>query len=113
MTKVIVQTYNLANEYRSKLALAMLVSAAALMVFYAIQVYVVVSRTVAVEKLENHIAMLSSDLNKLDSTYLGMSRSITPDMMADYGLTAGEVTAYIQPSPSAAAGVLAAAGHEF
>ena len=113
MTKVIVQTYNFANEYRARLSLALLISAAALMVFYTIQVYVVVSRTVAVEKLDNQIASMSSSLNKLDATYLGMSRSITPDMMADYGLTAGVVTAYIQPTPGTATGVLAAAGHEF
>ena len=110
MTKAIAQTYETANGYRLQIVYAILAVCAVLTVAYAINVYKVVSKTVALQKVQAETATLTSDTEKLDSQYLDLSRTITPDNLKKYGLEEGQVSAYI--SRTASLGSVAVRGHE-
>jgi hypothetical protein len=114
MTKAIIQTYELANEYRAKITLGLFGACILMIIFYILNVYGVISHTVALKGIEGRATVLSGEINRLDSRYLALSSAVTPDQLSAYGLSAGNVSAYIvRPASTASLGTLAAAvGHE-
>lgn len=84
--------------------------------FYATNLYSLVSRTVAVKQVEKETATLSSSLSTLDAEYLRLSSAITPDAMTKHGLSQAQVSVYItRPAATASAASvinLARGGHE-
>lgn len=82
-------------------------------VFYAINLYNLVSHTVAMQQTERRTVLLSSALSSLDAEYLKLTAAITPDTLAEHGLVPGQVSLYItRPAATASINSLAAGGHE-
>lgn len=102
MTKIIANAYDMAAERRAAAAAFLLAISAAAAVYYAYAVYGIVSRTAALEKLNSRTAAVSDAVDSLDSAYLKLSRSVTPDMLSAHGLSEGKVSAYIDKSVSTA-----------
>ncbi len=71
---------------------------------YAINLYGVISDTVALQQIQRAASALSADVSALDTTYLHLSSKITPDTLHSYGLQEGEVSFFISRSPVAASG---------
>ncbi|MGC9605781.1 MAG: hypothetical protein ABSF56_03490 [Minisyncoccia bacterium] len=113
MTEIIEQTHNIAAEYRARMTLCFIVLAAAAVLFYAFNLYAVVSRTVALSRVQSETAAAGSAVASLDAEYLGLSSALTPDSLGAHGLVQGKVSAYIErPASTASIGPLASVGHE-
>ena len=110
MTKAIAFTYNVTQTYQSYIIKAVLISCGFLLTLYALNVYAVISHTVAVESLEKQSAALSTSVDSLDAKYLELSSKATPDALADYGYIQGQVSAFISRTTSL--GSLATRAHE-
>ena len=114
MTKAIAQTYHVTTPYRAYVTAFLCAGCLMASLVYAVSLYRVVSHTVALEHLNSQTAQLSGAVDALDSQYLALSSAATVDSLSSYGLQAGDVTAYIPRSISAASlGTLAVGGHEF
>jgi hypothetical protein len=114
MTKAIAQTYNIVHEYRARITLLLLSGCIAAILIYAVNVYMVISRSVALGKITHEVATLSDSVSALDARSLDLESALTPDTLSDYGLQPGTVTAYI-PRTAATAAVwplVARSGHE-
>jgi VIT1/CCC1 family predicted Fe2+/Mn2+ transporter len=110
MTKAIATTYTIASEYRKQLLTAFLIASAFLVLLYAFNVYSVISKTVALQKVQNDIAATGKSVESLDSAYLDIASKITPDGLGNYGFKEGKVSAYI--SRTAPLSRVALGGHE-
>ncbi len=110
MTKVIAQTYSLTKDYRTQAIYALMAASIVMIGLYAMNIYSVVSRTVALEKIEKQTATLSNSVESLDSQYLTLSGKITPDTIHAYGFQPGAVAEFI--NRGASLGSLAMSGHE-
>lgn len=111
MTKVIAQTYTLAMEYRAKIAGLLLVGCLALAAFYGLNVYLLISRTVATQHIQAQTASLSSSVDALETTYIGLSNAVTPEALKAHGMQEGQVSLYVKKAPALGRGV-ALSGHE-
>ena len=100
MTKAIAQTYTVAHEYRVQITTALLSTCAVLLVIYGINVYMVISHTIALQKTEAEVAQVSSTVAGLDAHYLQLSGNITPAILKAHGFDQGQATAYITHSSS-------------
>ena len=116
MTKIIAQTYNVTTPYRAYVTGALMCGCLMAAFLYAISLYHVISRTVALEHMDSQSAALTSRVEALDSQYLALSNAVPPDALSSYGLVEGQVTAYIPRSVStayaASLGTFAVGGHE-
>ncbi|MDE1975103.1 MAG: hypothetical protein KGI49_01160 [Patescibacteria group bacterium] len=113
MTRAIAQTYELANDNRAKITIGIMAVCVLMAAFYMFNLYGVISKTIAVGKADSLLSSGSASVNALDSQYLSLVGSVTPDALASYGLETGHVAAYIDRSaPTASLGNLAKAGHE-
>ena len=110
MTKAISHTYNFAFEYRMHISYALICSCMLMVLLYAMNVYAVVSHTVSLQRLESQSATLGTTVESLDAKYLELSSAITPDALHAYGLAQGQVSEFIQRTPSL--GSVAMNGHE-
>jgi hypothetical protein len=110
MTKALAQTYNIANEHKKRLAYAMIFGCLFLVFIYAMNLYRVISRTVAIQDVNTQTVALAKSVDGLDSRYLELASQATPDKLSEYGMTQGEVTEYI--SRTASLGRVALGGHE-
>ncbi len=110
MTKALTLTYSAAQEYRTQIMYALVVTSVMLIGMYAFNVYRLISNTVALQQINSQTASLSSSVDQLDSAYLAASSVITPDHVAKYGMTQGSVTAYIPKSQSVSQ--VAMSGHD-
>lgn len=99
MTKTIARTYWKTNEYRAYITYALLGMSAILVFLYALNIYSVVSKSVAVREITGNIAAISADVQELDGRYLELSNSITPEMLKSHGMSQGTVSAYISRTP--------------
>jgi len=119
MTKTIAQTYSLVHEYRMKISLAFAAVSAVMALLYIMNVYAVISRTVAIQKVNAEIVSTESAVESLDAQYLRLSSKITPDSLDAYGMSQGRVSEYISKASSAALGraasvsSVAMSAHEF
>ena len=109
MKKAIVSTAEHVHAYRAAITLALLCGSGLCVLFYAMNLYTLISRTVAVRQAESQVADLSSQISALDSQYLSLTSAITPDTLAAHGFAPGKVTAYIRLDQPTA---VALAGHE-
>lgn len=100
MTKAIAQTYNVINDYSKMISYFFLIGSLIMMFVYAFSIFSVISRTVALQKIEAQINVLNSDINQLDSHYLVLSGAINPDDLSQYGMSKGKVSQYISRSAS-------------
>lgn len=110
MTRALAQTYTIAHDNRISIAYALCAGCLFLILLYAVNVYAVVSRTVAIQHAEMQTAALSARVDALDAKYLSLSRNITPDSLSSYGMTAGAVSEYIDTRTSL--GRATTGGHE-
>ena len=100
MSHALAQTYTAVNEYRSRITVVILGLCAALALYYGVSIYMTVTKTVALDAARAQVTALSSSVNKLDGSYLDLSRTITPDKLAGYGLSQGKVSQFISRSAS-------------
>jgi len=110
MTKAIAQTYTVAHEYRVQITTALLATCLVLVAIYGANVYMLISRTVALQQTESQINTLSSEVAKLDTQYLQISSAVTPASLKARGFEQGQASAYI--TRSASLGSVALSGHE-
>ncbi len=95
MTKIIAKTYNLADENRQRITYALLIACAAMFVFYGMNLYATVSRTVALEKLSAQTKTVEDSVRTLDTQYIALSSKITPEAAKEFGLKEVAVSAFI------------------
>ena len=113
MKRVIVNTAGQVHAYRAAITLGLLGLSAIFAIFYAVNLYSMVSHTVALRQTESAISSVSNALGELDSQYLKLSSAITPDALAEHGLSAGHVSLYIKRSAATASiPTLAQGGYE-
>ena len=110
MTKAIAHTYTVAHEYRTQITSALFATCMLLVVLYAVNVYVVISRTISLQHTEAQIAALGSDVASLDAQYLTLSGDITPDALKAHGFSQGQASFYTPRTNSI--GRVALGGHE-
>lgn len=109
MTKAIAETYNTFHENRIRISLVLMAASIVMAMLYIINVYSVISHTVAIQKMNSQIAITERTVEGLDSKYLALSSKITPDSLGSYGMSQGKVTEYIAKN----VGGVAMRGHEF
>ena len=113
MKRAIAETADRINDYRANITTALLGAAILAAILYAFNLYALISRTVAIGQTEKQSAAISSVISALDGQYLKLTSAITPDTLAEHGLTSGQVSIYItRPSRTASIGDLASVGHE-
>ena len=110
MTKVLIYSYSALKENLVKITGVFLIGCLFFILIYVVNVYRVITQTVALQKIQNQTAELSTDLERLDSQYLTLSADLTPDNLAAYDMKVGHVSQYI--SRSASLGRVAVGGHE-
>lgn len=114
MKRVLINTAEQVHSYRANITLALLFASALCAIWYAANLYSLVSRTVALRQAEKSIASVTTQVSDLDTQYLKLTSSITPDQLSAYGLSAGKIAAYIKRTQSTASllPALAQGGHE-
>ncbi len=100
MTKAITYTYSAAQEYRKYIAYAFICASMVMAIIYGFNIYSVISRTIATERLEARTASLQGTVQELDARYISLSDKVTPDAAKSFGLHETAVTAYIPKTPS-------------
>lgn len=110
MKRAIAHTGIQINNQRANITTMLLLGSLMIAAFYTFSLYNLISKTVLIGQLEKEASALSSEISSLDSEYLKLSSTITPDKMSKYGLEKGHVSLYItRPQPTAYAPVT----HEF
>ena len=116
MTKAIARTYTVTTPYRAYVTAALCAGCLAAALCYAVSLYQVISRTVALQHVNGQNAALTGTVESLDSRYLELGSAESVDALSAYGLQTGQVSAYIPRSAATASaasfGTLAAGGHE-
>ncbi|MEI7462881.1 MAG: hypothetical protein WCK03_00625 [Candidatus Taylorbacteria bacterium] len=110
MTKTIVNTINVTNQYRTHLAYTLIGCCMLMIAFYIFNVYRIISSTIALQNVQSQTAILESGVQNLDSKYLELLNQITPDTLVSHGFTPGKVSTYISRNPSI--GSIASVVHE-
>ena len=100
MTRAIAHTYNFAIEYRSTITASLIFTVLFMSFLYAVNVYAIVSRSVALQQIEKQVTAAEMEVRSLDMSYLGLSKKISPDALSAYGMTQGNPTAFIQRTTS-------------
>lgn len=114
MKRAITNTAEELHAYRAMIALAILGASAICAVFYACNLYAMISRTVALKHAESALTAASTEVGKLDAEYLKLAASVTPDSLAAHGFAEGKVSLYIARTVATASlPALAQGGHEF
>lgn len=99
MTKAITQTYSKLNDNLRIISYTFLIGCLILVVIYSLNLFKVISNTVAVQQTDAKMTALSSSVDQLDSEYLSLTGNINPDNLGDYGMTKGKVSMYISKVP--------------
>ncbi len=110
MTKAITNTYNVAHEYSIQITSALFATCMLLVVLYAINVYVVISRTISLQHTESQVTTMGSQVAQLDAQYLKLSGNITPVALKSHGFNQGQASMYITRTDSL--GRVALSAHE-
>lgn len=98
MTKAISQTYSRLNDNVKIISYTFLIGCLILVFIYSLNLFKVISNTVALQKTESKMSELSSSVDELDTQYLSLSGNINPDNLDAYGMTKGTVSVYISKS---------------
>ncbi len=110
MTKALAHTYTTLHTYRRHITLALLATSAVLVAVYSVNLYRVISHTVALQQVVAQTKTLNGAVDSLDGQYIALSHTITPDAVSERGFDQGKVSAYI--SRTASLGRIALVGHE-
>ncbi len=110
MTKAIAHTYTIAHEYRKQITTALLATCVVFALLYAMNLYRIISHTVALQQVATQARMVETATQELDAQYLSISNTISPGNIGSYGFMQGEVQAFISRSNSSER--VALAGHE-
>lgn len=110
MTRAIAHTYRIVHEYRRYITSALFAMCMFLIMSYAVNLYSLISHTIALQRINSEQMSLDSAVQALDTKYISVSRKITPDTLQEYGFKQGKVTAFISRTTSL--GRVALAGHE-
>ena len=110
MTKAIARTYTTFHTYRRQINLALLATCAMIALVYALNLYRVISDTIALQQVTVQVSALDLAVDKLDSRYIAISHTITPDVVTARGFGQGKVSAFISRTTSL--GRLAVTAHE-
>lgn len=100
MTKAIAKTYSVTNENRIYLTKLFLYGSLLMALVYACNLYNIITRTVAAERLEKEIVKTGVKVQALDAEYISLTKEITPEMAKKYGLETNSVSIYIPRSRS-------------
>jgi len=112
MTKAITFTYNIAQENFRQITAILLGLCLVMTLGYAINIYRVVSQTVALKHVAAETAAVNSTLQQLDTQYASVTGKITPDVLAKYGFTTEGSNEKTFISRTASLGRVSSAGHE-
>lgn len=110
MTKALAHTYTTVHTYRVIIMRVLCVMCAVATLWYGINVYSAISRTIAAENITKEASALSNTVNQLGSDYIKLSHSASPNALTQYGMKLGQVSAYIPRTTSL--GTVALSGHE-
>ncbi len=110
MTKAIAHTYTTFYGYRRQISLALMAASMVCALIYAANLYRVISHTLALRQVTAQTAILDTAISKLDTQYISISHTITPESLSARGFEQGKVSAFI--SRTASLGRIALAGHE-
>ena len=110
MTKALAQTYTTVHRYRVFIMRMLCVGCAVATLWYGVNVYVAISRTIAASHISSAADAVSDSVNQLGSQYIKLSNSASPSALSSYGMTVSPVSAYIPRT--AALGSVALTGHE-
>jgi hypothetical protein len=111
MTKALAQTYTAVHAYRVAIMRLLCAACAIATIWYGINVYQAISRTIATEHMVNETSLISNTVNQLGSQYIQLSDDATPSALSKYGMSLGKVSVYIPRTTSL--GSVALSGHEF
>ncbi|MDQ2932962.1 MAG: hypothetical protein M3Q80_01095 [bacterium] len=111
MTKAITFTYSYAQENCKQITTALMAFCLVLTLGYAINIYTVVSHTVALKQVSTEIVSANTSVQKMDVEYAALSRKITPETIAAHGFDSGKAKIFITRTSSL--GQVSFAGHEF
>jgi len=111
MTKALAQTYTTVHTYRVLIMRVLCVGCALATLWYGINVYQAVSRTIAAEQIGGEADALNNSVNDLGTQYMKLENSASPSALSTYGMTVSPVSAYIPASASL--GSVALSSHEF
>lgn len=98
--KTIAKTYSFSKEYSAKITKLVLLGCLVAVFIYGINLYMTVSRTVAIRSLEAEISKIDETVKQLDGQFIALSSKITPELAGRYGLSETEVSAYINKTTS-------------
>jgi len=102
MKRAAIQTAVAVHDYRSNISLVILFGCFMLAAMYAVNLYGLVSRTIAIRSAESQASSMANDVSSLDAQYLKLASEITPDALQSHGLSQGKVSLYIsEPVPTA------------
>lgn len=100
MTKVIAITYTKAREYQAFLNYSLIGFCLLSALIYGMNLYSVITHTVALQKVEKQIATVENSVQTLDAKYIQLSSQVTKEMAKNYGLHEAPVSAYINRNVS-------------
>lgn len=95
MTKIIAQTYSITREHQIFITYSVIGLCLLFALAYGVNLYLVITRTVALQKVEKQITSIEASVRNLDSEYISLSSKITKEMAKSYGFREIEVSAYI------------------
>ena len=109
MTKAIAHTYTIAQENSRQIMTALFGLCLVLVLGYAINIYRIVSHTVAFKQVQVQTASVETAVQNLDAEYATLSKQITPDVFMANGFYSGKVKIFIPRTTSL---VVSMAGNE-
>ena len=110
MTKAIAQTYTTIHSYRVVIMRVLCVGCVLSTLWYGLNVYQAISRTIAAEQVSASVSKLSNSVNDLGTQYIKLANQASPSALAAHGMTVTGVSAYIPRTTSL--GSVAIAGRE-
>ena len=110
MTKALAQTYTTVHTYRVFIMRVLCVGCALATVWYGINVFGAISRTISAEHISAVTNDLSNSVNQLGAQYVQLTNVASPSALAEHGMSVSPVTAYIPRTASL--GSVALSGHE-
>ncbi len=110
MNRAIAHTFSFHKEYKTIISYGLLGACALLGMIYSINLFSMISNTIAVKNLRSESNQIARSLEELDGQYLAISSNITPDKLSRYGLEQGKVSLFI--TKTASLGRVALSGHE-
>ena len=110
MTKAIINTYTTVHTYRVIIMKALCVGCALATLWYGVNVFQAISKTIATEHMSAKASSLSNSVNQLGTQYIKLANLASPSALATHGMTVTQVSAYIPRTASL--GSVALSGHE-